>query len=40
MTDEFTTAARPRTTDRSAVVEIWVNPRESAPGTDAQTMGK
>jgi len=40
MADDVTKAARPQAAGRPAVVETWVNPRESAPGTDARTMGK
>jgi len=40
MAYDVTTAARPQAADRPAVVETWVNPRESAPGTDAHTMGE
>ena len=40
MADDVTTAARPQAAGKLAVVETWGNPRESAPGTDAQTMGE
>lgn len=40
MTDDVTTAGRPQAAGKPAVVETWINPRKSAPGTDARTTGK
>jgi hypothetical protein len=40
MADEIQTAAQPRTTDRSAVIEFRVERREPAAGTQTLAMGQ